>query len=162
MRVDHPGIPCAAGTCSYAATNAKSEAGKEVPYLRKNPPRKNSWQSGLESYDNGNDCRREIPNPHFPALRYRQWLFQGLPAGSKFLAVAFHPSHDLLPKINIDSRNNFNSSLHHLDHIEAFWAHRLALACGADIAYSLNRIASNVYFTYVYSVWRGICFSLHD
>ena len=59
--VDHLGIPCAAGTCSNAAPNAKSGGGDEV--LRS----KNSYQRNLRKtvlistivvYGNG----REFPN----------------------------------------------------------------------------------------------------
>ena len=68
VRVDHPGIPCASGTCSYAAPNAKSGAGGEV-LRNKNSHQRNlvraAWRDTLTS----NGSRSEIRNPHFPALR---------------------------------------------------------------------------------------------
>ena len=49
MRVDHSGIPCAAGTCSYAALNAKLEAGDEVSQPRIYEARKMVCHSALEA-----------------------------------------------------------------------------------------------------------------
>ena len=50
------------------------------------------WRATLTT--NGN-CR-EIPNPHFPALRYRQWLFQEPPVANSIkpmIAKNFIPHH---------------------------------------------------------------------
>ena len=91
VRVDHPGTPCASGTRSYAAPNAKLGAGDEV-LINQKPPRKNSVAKEFLADRLGEIRSREMETavnspPPFPDFRYGQWLFQGHPAESKLLVV---------------------------------------------------------------------------
>ena len=65
VRVDHPGIPCASGTCSYAAPNAKSGAGGEV-LRNKNSHQRNLGRAAWRDTLTSNGSRSEIRNPPLP------------------------------------------------------------------------------------------------